>query len=333
MLLTCDELAAFIGAFDRYHQGGKVSAGRAHALELYDGGPTGVDRVKGQRSSRTGRPSIVGSIQLEKLRPIVGDLATDGLLQRFVTVYPGAVLAPTRKTTTGPGTTPRTTLTTGWCRRLRTLRPPKRAGGGFLHVRAGEDAKEPRRRVFRLVERIMADPTLPAPLRETASKWRGLVARLALLFHCIGLAEKTSQTSAGVVTFGTKIARRDKVTLAASTVDMAANFVLRVVARSAFALYRELGLTGDPHARWIAGHILANRAEHISARDIGRAYRELARRPVGHRAGDGAARARRLGDGRRTPEAAELDGRPARARAVRGPGRGRAGAPPPHPRS
>lgn len=34
-------------------------------------------------------------------------------------------------------------------------------------------------------------------------------------------------------------------------------------------------MDGDPHARWVAGHVLAHRVERISARDIGRAYREL----------------------------------------------------------
>ena len=56
---------------------------------------------------------------------------------------------------------------------------------------------------------------------------------------------------------------------------MAASFIRRVVAPSTFRFYRELGLDGDPHARWVAGHILAHRVERISARDIGRACREL----------------------------------------------------------
>ena len=60
-----------------------------------------------------------------------------------------------------------------------------------------------------------------------------------------------------------------------ATVEMAARFICRVVAPSTFALYRELGLEGDPHARWIAGHILAKGMQQTSARDIGRAYREL----------------------------------------------------------
>jgi hypothetical protein len=95
------------------------------------------------------------------------------------------------------------------------------------------------------------------------SKWRGLLARLALVFHCIRLAERG------------KPEVHEKVTLATTTVEMAANFIRRVVAPSIFALYRELGLEGDPHVRWIAGHILAHKFEQISARDVGRGYREL----------------------------------------------------------
>ena len=57
----------------------------------------------------------------------------------------------------------------------------------------------------------------------------------------------------------------DKATLAPETVERAANFIRRVVAPSTFRFYRELGLEGDPHARWIAGHILARKLEKITA--------------------------------------------------------------------
>ena len=197
-ILNNDELAAFIGAFDRYQQGGKVSAGRgARPRACTTAARDSVDRVRGSTStSRTGRPRYSAASSSRSCGPIVADLATDGLLQRFATVVPGRGAGGRRGgRRPGPGPRPRSTLTTCWCGGCGRSGRAKRAGGGFLTVRAGEDAKEPRRRVFRLVERIMADPTLPAPLRETASKWRGLVARLALLFHCIGLAEKTSQTA------------------------------------------------------------------------------------------------------------------------------------------
>jgi hypothetical protein len=56
---------------------------------------------------------------------------------------------------------------------------------------------------------------------------------------------------------------------------MAANFIRRVVAPSTFRLYRELGLEGDPDARWVAGFILAGMLDRITAYEVGHAYRGL----------------------------------------------------------
>ena len=53
-----------------------------------------------------------------------------------------------------------------------------------------EDARAERQRFMRLVERLQVDPTLPTIIRETAPKWSGLLARLALVFHVVELAEQ-----------------------------------------------------------------------------------------------------------------------------------------------
>src|SRR4051812_36220233 len=46
ILLRSDELAAMLGAVERYSKGGTINAGRAHILALYDGGPRRIDRVQ-----------------------------------------------------------------------------------------------------------------------------------------------------------------------------------------------------------------------------------------------------------------------------------------------
>ena len=58
-----------------------------------------------------------------------------------------------------------------------------------------EDARAERQRFMRLVERLQADPTLPTIIRETAPKWSGLLARLALVFHLVELAEQRKNGS------------------------------------------------------------------------------------------------------------------------------------------
>jgi hypothetical protein len=258
-----DELAGFLASFDRYSSGGgKGSPGRSHAIELYEGGPRRIDRVmRGSVYVENWSAVVLGAIQPEKLRPMVADLSTDGLLQRFMFVMPSAVSAADPDDDDRPADKAALDAYEALVRRLAALRPPERDGGGFLQAWAEEAVRPHRRALFRLVERVEADPTLPAALRETVAKWRGLLARLALVFHCVGLAEGR----------GTD----DPATLRAATVSMAADFIRRVVAPSTFRFYRDLGLDGDPHARWVAGHILAHRLERISARDIGRAYREL----------------------------------------------------------
>ena len=136
-------------------------------------------------------------------------------------------------------------------------------------VEAGRDAHAIRRRLFRLVERIEADPILPAPLKEATSKWRGLLARLSLVFHCVELAEAKLA--------GSRPDPSTMRTLKPATVEKACNFIMRIVVPSTFRFHTEIGSSGasETHARWIAGYILSRELEDITARDIGRAYGEI----------------------------------------------------------
>ena len=153
------------------------------------------------------------------------------------------------------------------------MRPPQTLGAGgkpeFCSVEAGGDVHPIRRRLFRLVERIEADPTLPAPLKEATSKWRGLLARLSLVFHCIEIAE-ARQAGQQPDAFAMRA-------LQAATVQRACNFIMRVVVPSTFRFHTEIGSTGisETHARWVAGYLLSRKLESITARDVGRAYREI----------------------------------------------------------
>ena len=67
-------------------------------------------------------------------------------------------------------------------------------------------------------------------------------------------------------------------------VTRAATFLRRIALPNLFRLgfetLPEEGAQGG-HARWIAGHILAHKAQDITAREIGRAYRPLRGDPAG----------------------------------------------------
>jgi hypothetical protein len=274
MLLRSDELATVLGAYDRYQRSGTINAGRAHMLALYDGGPRRIDRVmRGKVHVPNWSAVPVGHIQPAKVRDLVGNLSDDGLLQRFMLVMPPRA---------APGDPDADDIATDWTavdrfarivERLFNMKPPETMGPDgrpeFAIVEAEPSAHRVRRRLFRLIERIEADPMLPAALKEAASKWRGLLARLSLVFHCIQLAEAKLE--------GKQLDPAAMLTLRTPTVEMACRFILRIVVPSTFQFHAEIGTSGpsETHARWVAGYILSRGLSSITARDVGRAYREI----------------------------------------------------------
>ena len=88
VVLVRDELAGFIGNFDKY--GGSGDA--AFWLERYDGGPFSSERVKsGNIGGDIGLASIVGGIQPERLAELLFDRPDDGLVSRWLMIYPEPV--------------------------------------------------------------------------------------------------------------------------------------------------------------------------------------------------------------------------------------------------
>jgi hypothetical protein len=87
LLMLRDELAGWIGSFDRY---GGEGSDRAFYLECWNGGSHTVDRVK-----KTGQPvevayaslSILGGIQPDRLREALAG-SDDGFTARFLYIWP-----------------------------------------------------------------------------------------------------------------------------------------------------------------------------------------------------------------------------------------------------
>jgi hypothetical protein len=90
LLLHRDELAAFLGGFDRYGSGGGGGE-RAAWLEAYVGGFKAVDRVKNPEPVIVPRFAlgIVGTIQPDRLADLTSS-ADDGLAVRFLWTFPEA---------------------------------------------------------------------------------------------------------------------------------------------------------------------------------------------------------------------------------------------------
>ena len=134
-----------------------------------------------------------------------------------------------------------------------------RAADRVLPCYFDADARAERQRFMRLVERLQVDPSLPTIIRETAPKWSGLLARLALVFHAVELAEQRNGGSAP--------SPEDICRVTGTTVTMAATFLRRIALPNLFRLgfetMPEEGAAAG-HARWIAQHILAHSLTDIT---------------------------------------------------------------------
>ena len=88
LLLHRDELAAFLGGFDRYGAG-KGGGERAAWLEAWNGKPKAIDRVKNPEPIFVARfgLGIVGTIQPDRLAELTTG-ADDGLAVRFLWIFP-----------------------------------------------------------------------------------------------------------------------------------------------------------------------------------------------------------------------------------------------------
>jgi hypothetical protein len=137
-----------------------------------------------------------------------------------------------------------------------------------------DDARAIRTAFIPLIQRLQVDPTLPTIIRETAPKWSGLLARLALVFHLVQLADRQRQ--------GENITPADLHRVTSETAARAATFLRRITLPNLFRLgFETMPEHGLPtaHARWLAGHILAHTLANLTAREIGRAYRPLRGKP------------------------------------------------------
>lgn len=121
LLMLRDELAGWIGSFDRY---GGEGSDRAFYLECWNGGPHTVDRVK-----KTGQPvevayaslAILGGIQPDRLREALAG-SDDGLSARFLYVWPTPCAFRPLSAINQDGSEARKEMLVSAARKLRNLR-------------------------------------------------------------------------------------------------------------------------------------------------------------------------------------------------------------------
>ena len=130
-----------------------------------------------------------------------------------------------------------------------------------------EQAHQHREDIDALARAMAALPDTSPRLRAAFGKWPGLFARLCLTFHLIDIADaradgRNADRYLDVVPEAT--ARR--------VADFMHDIVLPHLLRAEAVMFSTAQTT---HAQWIAGHILAQRMDRITTRDVVRAYGAL----------------------------------------------------------
>jgi hypothetical protein len=221
-----DELTTFID-FGRYKSGKGGGGARAAMLQAYDGGPQQIDRVmRGNVYVANWSVTASGNIQPRKLLEMGIELASDGLFQRFMVVH--AKPTPLYEDDDKPLSSQPYAVYRNALRALYKMRPPKDADGKPIKCFLDEGGRKVRLRLMRLVQRLNHDRTLPELISEAASKWSGLFARLALIFHLLELAEQQVN--------GEELAEAQIAGVTTATAEKAAAFIRRILLPNLFRL-------------------------------------------------------------------------------------------------
>lgn len=214
LLYVVEELDSWIGAHDAYRNGGGKD--RGEWLQLYDGGPHQIDRVRrGSFFVPNWGVSLLSACTPSALKRYASKLPNDGLLQR---VLPFMVQPPVAMRHV-PGLSALRGEYEATQGRLLSYRAE-----GVAVVRMTDEARE----VFataatRFRELALACGTFNESLAGHVAKYGAMLARLALTFHAVIIAEEPSS----------RPVEADTVTLAVRFLDKAF--------RHARAFYAELG--------------------------------------------------------------------------------------------
>ncbi len=243
-----DELAAWLMSFDRYSPGG-----REFWLEAYGGRPHVIDR-KSNKAGPLFVPfngvTVLGGIQPEKLRECLLKTADDGLVPRFLWVWPDPILYQR------PREIADTQQLERMYRRLLEIDAPRHEDGRYdpRVLLLADDAAD----VF---EAWVRDND--AAVREAASlykgfvgKLRGTVLRLALVVELMGWAANGG---------------REPDTIRLETLVAVLGFVDDYAKPSALRVFGDAALPEEErNAAALARYIRKTKAQQINARDIRR---------------------------------------------------------------
>jgi hypothetical protein len=250
------ELTLWFGSMDRYTAA--KGADRAFWLQAYDGGSYNVDRiVRGSSLIPNLSIGLLGGIQPEPLRKLIGDSSDDGLIQRFLPV----VLRPSKAGLDAPAggaVSAYNDLVT----QLAKLAPP--TAGNLSGPRPIGLSPEARLiREAREVKHLSLAGALEQISPKMAShfgKYDGIFARLCLLFHCV-------EHVGGAL----------PPEISGDVADRVARFMDEYLRPSAVAFYGTvLGMSaGHEDLMGLASYIVSEGLTEVVARDVQRSTRSL----------------------------------------------------------
>lgn len=247
-----DELSGWFGAMDKYG-GAKGSAGdRAFWLQAFNGGQYALNRVaRGAALIPNLSISVLGGIQPEPLRRLVGDSVDDGLVQRLIPVPLHRAGVGIDAPRSGEMERYDQLVADLWGMRPHNDEP----------MRFSPEAQDIRRDLEQRHHDMMSAELISPKMASHFGKYDGIFARMCVLWHCIGSQGMASPPSV----------------ISASTAALVANFLHTFIVPNAIAFY--VGMLGlaDDHETLVdlAAYIVANRLETVNSRVIQRAGRNL----------------------------------------------------------
>lgn len=264
-----DELTGLIFSLDRYHS--KGGAGRAALLELWNGGPRRIDRVRegGSVYVPNWSATLLGGSQFDRLKPIARELQDDGLCQRFLMFRGKDVLADGEEIDRPPNAAA-VAAYESLVRKLVAVNDKPSGISATIHcdvprpiiVRLSPEAQKYREEVRIISEKMKGLPSTVPALQSHLDKWRGFFPRLLLVLHAVECLSS-----------GDKIAPEVPGTTAKMARDLMLKFFLPNASNLYDALFEPSNTMTD--MRWIAEHILGHRLEEITLREIKRVYRKV----------------------------------------------------------
>ncbi|MBR0797539.1 DUF3987 domain-containing protein [Bradyrhizobium jicamae] len=253
-----DEMSGWFGSMDKYSSGRGAAKDRSFWLEAYNGGQYAVNRVqRGVLCIENLSVSLLGGIQPEPIRKIAEESVDDGLLQRLLPV----VLKPAvegRDEQASSIVSEYASLVD----RLHHLDNPM--VGGVLNpqsLRFDEGGQNYRQELeSKHLELGQSLETVNRKLAAHIGKYDGIFARLCVIWHCV--ESEPGRLSSDITE---------------ATARRVGAFLHGFLLRHAVAFYSSVLGLSDDHDRLtaVAGHILAQKLDKITNRDIQRGSRTM----------------------------------------------------------